>query len=270
MSQQPQFKNILQTVGSPYRQSLQGKVVLVTGAASGIGRASAFAFAAQGAHVILSDVQDELGQQAAREIRDHAERADYLHCDISKPDEVKALFREIEIQYGKLDAAFNNAGIEGSPAATHECTQDNWTRTLNINLTGTFLCMQEELKLMLKRGGGSIINCSSIAGLRGFAGLPAYVASKHAVIGLTKAAALDYAQKNIRINVICPGVIQTTMIDRFTGGSPEALKGLTLQEPVGRAGAPETIATAALWLASPQSSFVTGTELIVDGGWCAK
>ncbi len=270
MTQQPTLKDTLARLGTPFRQSLQNKVILVTGAASGIGRASAFALANQGAQVVLSDFQDELGLQAAREIRDNGGKADFLHCDVSKREEIKALVREIEVQYGRLDAAYNNAGTEGKPAPLHECTEENWNKTLTVNLSSTFWCMQEEVRLMLKHGGGSIINCASIAGLRGFANLPAYVASKHGVVGLTKAAALDYAAQNIRINVICPGVIQTPMIDRFTGGSKEALAGLSAQEPIGRVGTPDEIAGAVLWLCSPLSHFVTGTEIVVDEGWCAK
>jgi len=173
-------------------------------------------------------------------------------------------------EFGRLDYAFNNAGIEGEQGVTPDCTEENWNKVININLKGVWLCMKYQIPQMLKQGSGSIINCSSIAGLVGFPGIPAYVASKHAVIGLTKTAALEYAKSNIRVNAICPGVIQTPMIERFAHGEAQIKKQLADGEPVGRMGQPEEIASAALWLGSSESSFVTGHSLVVDGGWVAQ
>ena len=164
-------------------------------------------------------------------------------------------------RFGRIDAAFNNAGIEGAPAATHECTLENWTRTIDINLRGIWLCMKHEIPHMLKQESGSIVNCASIAGLVGFANLPAYTASKHGVIGLTRTAALEYARQGLRINAVCPGVIDTPMVQRFTQGNAEALDQLTSGEPVGRLGKPEEIGDAVIWLCSPRSSFVKVSRL---------
>jgi NAD(P)-dependent dehydrogenase (short-subunit alcohol dehydrogenase family) len=172
--------------------------------------------------------------------------------------------------WGRIDFAFNNAGIEGTQALTPECSAENWDRVIDVNLRGVWLCLKYQIPEMLKQGRGSIVNCSSIAGLIGFPGIPAYVASKHGVIGLTKTAALEFAKKNIRVNAICPGVIQTPMIDRFVHGEAKIQKQFIDGEPVGRIGTPEEIAAAALWLCSESSSFVTGHSLIVDGGWLAQ
>jgi len=248
----------------------QNQVVLITGAAAGIGEATARAFAAQGAQVILTDINEDAGGKVALQIREKGGKAQFILCDVAEQPQVAALFKEIRTQYGRLDVAFNNAGIEGVPAPVAEASLENWKRTLDINLNGPFYCMKEEIPMMMKQGGGVIVNCASIAGVRGFAGMPAYVASKHALIGLTRCAALDYGSRGIRINAVCPGVIQTPMIDRFTQGSKEALAGLAAGEPIGRLGKPEEIADAVLWLAQPGAAFVSGTEIIVDGGWCAK
>jgi NAD(P)-dependent dehydrogenase (short-subunit alcohol dehydrogenase family) len=172
--------------------------------------------------------------------------------------------------FGGLDIAFNNAGIEGDSAPTADCSDENWAHTIAVNLTGTWLCMREEIPRMLTRGGGSIINCASVAGLVGFAGIPAYTASKHGIVGLTKTAALDYATMGIRVNAVCPGVIHTAMVERFTHGDPEAEAALFAGEPMGRMGEPEEIASAVVWLASDGASFVTGQAIAVDGGWVAR
>jgi NAD(P)-dependent dehydrogenase (short-subunit alcohol dehydrogenase family) len=179
------------------------------------------------------------------------------------------MMEQILARFGRLDYAFNNAGIEGSMAPVHECTEDNWDRTLNINLKGVWLCMKEEILHMRKNGGGVIVNCSSVAGLTGFMNLPAYVASKHGMVGLTKTAALENATAGIRINAVCPGVIHTAMIDRTTGGDKEMEKQYTAMEPVGRMGKPEEIARAVIWLCSDEASFVTGIAMPVDGGFVA-
>jgi len=171
--------------------------------------------------------------------------------------------------YGRLDCAFNNAGIEGDQAPTADCSQENWHRVLAVNLTGVWLCMKHEIPQMLKQGGGVIVNMSSVAGSVGFPGLPAYVASKHGVIGITRTAALEYAAKGIRVNAICPGVIRTEMVERVTGGDPEIEKQFTALEPIGRMGNPEEVAEAVVWLCSSESSFVIGHPLVVDGGLVA-
>ena len=172
--------------------------------------------------------------------------------------------------YGRLDYAFNNAGIEGTSAPVQDCTEENWDKTIGVNLKGVWLCMKYEIPEMLKQGKGVIINTASVAGLVGFQGLPAYVASKHGIIGLTKTAALECAQLGIRVNAVCPGVIQTSMIDRLTGNKKEAIEQFTGLEPVGRFGQPEEIANAVIWLCSDEASFVTGVAMPVDGGFVAQ
>lgn len=246
-----------------------GKVAIVTGASSGIGMATAWEFARAGADVVLADVTP--GEEIARAIASETGvRAKFVACDVSKGGDVEKLIRDTISAFGRLDFAFNNAGIEGQPAPTEACTEENWNRTIDINLKGTWLCMKYEIPAMRMNGGGAIVNCSSIAGVVGFAGIPAYVASKHGVIGLTKNAAMENAKTGIRVNAVCPGVIQTPMIDRFTGGSKEAAYSMAQQEPIGRMGRPEEIASAVIWLCSSKSSFVTGHPLVVDGGWVAQ
>lgn len=249
---------------------LTDKVAIVTGGSAGIGRATAIALAREGAAVLVADVDDARGSQVAAGIRDAGGRAHYVHCDVSDDAQVEAMVRAAVESFGGLDLAFNNAGIEGVPAPTHECTVENWHRTLSTNLTGVWYCMRHEIPVMLERGGGSIVNCSSVAGLVGFATAPAYVTSKHGIVGLTKTAALEYAEAGIRVNAVCPGVIATEMIDRFTHGDPDALEQMTATEPMGRLGRAEEIADAVIWLCSPQASFVTGHALAVDGGFVTR
>jgi NAD(P)-dependent dehydrogenase (short-subunit alcohol dehydrogenase family) len=248
----------------------RGKVAFVTGASSGIGRATAIAFAQAGAAVVVADVLVEGGSETVGLIERAGGRAIFLRCDVSRADDVRnALDRTMEA-FGRLDYAFNNAGVEGQQASTVDCTAANWDRVIGINLTGVWLCMKHQVPLMLRQGGGAIVNCSSVAGLVGFPGIPAYVASKHGVIGLTRTAALEYAKSNIRVNAVCPGVIQTPMIDRFTHGEARIQMQLMEGEPVGRVGTPEEVADAVLWLCSDGASFVTGHALAVDGGWVAQ
>ena len=251
---------------TPFRN----QVALVTGAASGIGRATALAFAGKGARVVVSDSQEKGGAETIQMIREQGGEATFVGCDVSEHSQVKNLMSRTLSLYGRLDHAFNNAGTEGVASALHESTNENWQRTLSINLSGVYYCMKEEIAVMLKQGSGNIVNCSSIAGLRGFAGSGAYTASKHGVLGLTKSAALDYATLGIRINAICPGVIHTPMIDRFTQGNLEAAAQLASSAPMNRMGRPQDIANAVLWVCNPEAGFVTGTEITVDGGWCAK
>ena len=249
--------------------AFEGKVALVTGAASGIGRATAVAFADQGAKVVVSDVVDSGGEETVHQIVDKGGEAIFVHADVSRAADVEALVATAMERFGHLDYAFNNAGIDGLAAPTAECEEKNWDRVLDINLKGVWLCMKAEIPRMLDKGG-VIVNCSSVAGLVGFSGVPAYVASKHGMVGLTKTAALEYAPQGIRINAVCPGVIQTPMIDRFTHGSQEAAAQLTAQEPIGRMGQPEEIAAAVIWLCSEGASFVVGHALVVDGGMVAR
>ncbi len=249
---------------------MTNKVALVTGAASGIGRAAAIAFAREGASVVVSDVDSEGGLETVRLLEKQDSEAAFVLCDVSKPEEVANLIMQTVNRFGRLDYAFNNAGIEGTPAPTAECTEDNWNRIIDINLKGVWLCMKHEIAQMLKQGGGAIVNCSSIAGIVGFPGTPAYTASKHGVIGLTKAAALEYVKSNIRVNAVCPGVIQTPMIDRFTHGQAQAVEQLAAGAPMGRMGTPEEIAGAVVWLCSDAASYMTGQSMAIDGGWVAQ
>lgn len=246
------------------------KVAFITGASTGIGRATALAFSRNGARVMVADINADAGLQTAHMISESGGTATFLKCDVSQENDVRNAVVETIAKFGSLDFAFNNAGIEGAQAATADCTEENWDRVININLKGVWLCMKYQIPQMLKQGCGSIVNCSSIAGIIGFTNIPAYTASKHGVIGLTKTAALEYAKSNIRVNAVCPGVISTPMIERFAHGEAQILQALIAGEPVGRMGQPEEIASAALWLSSDQSSFVTGHSLIVDGGWVAQ
>jgi NAD(P)-dependent dehydrogenase (short-subunit alcohol dehydrogenase family) len=247
----------------------EGKVALVTGASFGIGRATALAFAKRGAKVVVADWIEDKENETIRLVKEAGSDAMFVQCDVSSSTEVKNMIEKATARFGRLDYAYNNAGIEGATANTHECTEENWDKTIGINLKGIWLCMKNEIPYMLKQGSGAIVNCASVAGLIGFPGLPAYVVSKHGVVGLTKTAALEYAKQGIRINAVCPGVIKTPMIDRVTGKDKEVEKQYIGMEPVGRMGNPEEVAEAVIWLCSENASFVTGHALPVDGGWIA-
>lgn len=250
------------------KKQFEGKVAIVTGGSFGIGRATAIEFAKRGAKVAVVDwIEDK---ETIDLIKAAEGEAIFIKCDISKDSEVKAMVEKTVKTFGRIDYAFNNAGIEGVQASIHECTEDNWERTIGVNLKGVWLCMKYEIQQMLKQGKGSIVNTASIAGLVGFMGLPAYVASKHGVIGLTKTAALEYAKLGIRVNAVCPGVIKTPMVDRTTGNDKAVEKQFSDMEPVGRMGQPEEVAEAAIWLCSDAASFVTGDAMAVDGGWIAQ
>jgi NAD(P)-dependent dehydrogenase (short-subunit alcohol dehydrogenase family) len=252
------------------KYDFQNSVAFITGASTGIGRATALAFGRSNTQVAVVDVNEDAGLQTVETIKASGGKAQFVECDVSRDDEVQNAIEKTVKVFGRLDFAFNNAGIEGRQAFTPECSVENWNQVIDINLKGVWLCMKHQINQMLKQGHGSIVNCSSIAGLIGFPGIPAYVASKHGVIGLTKTAALEYAKQNIRVNAICPGVIQTPMIERFVHGEAQVRKQLVEGEPIGRVGEPEEIAAAALWLCSDGSSFITGHSLAVDGGWVAQ
>jgi len=245
-------------------ERFKGKVVFVTGAASGIGRATAIAFASEGARTAILDRSADALNGVADTIRQKNGDVLGIVCDVSEPSQVQAAVEQVIQKYGRLDVAFNNAGVENKAGRVHEIELSEWDRIMNINLRGLFVCMKHELGQMVRQGGGVVVNTSSGAGIRGVSGGAAYAASKHAIIGLTRSAALDYAKQNIRVNAVLPGNIETPMMGRFTGGDIQ--KAIDL-EPVGRLGKPEEIAEAVLWMASDLGGFVTGAATVVDGGW---
>lgn len=252
--------------------SLAGKVALVTGGTSGIGKAAALAFAEAGAKVVVSGRREEEGFAVEEAIKEDGGEALYVKADVSREADVKALVDKVLSAFGRLDIAFNNAGIEGHMGlTTDQQTVENFDALFNINVKGVMLAMKYESLAMLPKGGGSIINTSSIAGQIGLPGAAVYVASKHAVNGLSKSAALEFSRKGIRVNTVSPGSIQTDMITRMVGeGESEAKKWWADRHPLGRFGTPDEVATAVVWLASPASSFVTGTDIAVDGGYMTQ
>jgi NAD(P)-dependent dehydrogenase (short-subunit alcohol dehydrogenase family) len=243
-----------------------GKVAFVTGAASGIGREAALAFAGEGAKVVAADISEQGNQETVHLIEELGGRAIAIRCDVTRAEDVKAALAKTIETFGQLDFAFNNAGIEPrKPAPAAEYEEEEWNRIIDINLRGVFLCMKYEIPLLLKQGGGAIVNTSSGAGIVGIKGSPAYTAAKHGVIGLTKSAALDYAAQNIRINAVCPGYIDTPMMSRFTGGTEEGRAQVIAEEPIGRMGKPEEIAAAVVWLCSDAAAFMVGHAMVIDG-----
>ncbi len=275
---------------------VEGKVVIVTGGAQGIGRAAALAFAREGAKVAVADVLTVEGEETAQKIKAAGGEAFFIRCDVTQAAEVQAMVETTVLTYGRLDCAFNNAGIEGEFAPTLECSEENFDRTVAVNLKGVWLCMRAEMKQMLRqKSGGAIVNTASVAGLVAERGYPAYAAAKAGVIQLTRTAAVEYAPAGIRINTICPGAIATPMIDRslekmsFAGLAPGAnhksplnwLTGKILKlrpaqkamvnflAPMGRMGKPEEIAEAAVFLCSDKAAFMTGQMMIIDGGMTA-
>lgn len=248
----------------------EGRVAFVTGAASGIGRAASRLFAARGAHVVLADLEREAGEAVAEEIRSTGAEAVFVETDVTDDAAVARAVATATERFGRLDCAYNNAGLSGPPNFVADMPEDQWRRTIDVMLTGVFLCMRHEIPAILESGGGAIVNCASGAGLIGFPGQSAYVASKHGVIGLTRAAALEYGSHGIQINSICPGTARTGMVEDVVRETPELQQELERLHPIGRIAEPEEIAEAALWLCTERASFVLGTALSVDGGYVAQ
>lgn len=250
---------------------LAGKVALVTGGASGIGRAAALAMAREGARVVVADVAEAGGSETVQRIVAAGGQALFQRADVADAADVATLVRRAVETYGRLDCAFNNAGIEGAIAAPHEYPDDAFDRVIAVNLKGVWLCLKAEVQQMLAQGGGAIVNTASAAGLVGAPTIAAYAASKHGVVGLTKSFALAYARQGIRVNAVCPGIIRTPMVERsFMARGPDAVARLEATEPVGRLGTPEEVAEAVVWLCSDAAAFVTGVALPVDGGLVAR
>jgi NAD(P)-dependent dehydrogenase (short-subunit alcohol dehydrogenase family) len=242
------------------------KVALITGGGSGIGKASALAFFREGAKVIVADVNRKGGEETAAKIREAGGEALFIEADVSNAGEVENLIRKAVETYGRIDWAHNNAGIMGLLAPTAEYTEEAWDQVIRVNLKGIWLCVKYEILQMLGQGGGAIVNTSSTLGLGGTKSMPAYVASKHGVAGLTRAAAMEYAQWGIRVNAVCPGFIRTPMVDLLIKEDPQIEPQLTARYPLGRIGNPEEVAEAVVWLCSDAASFVTGHTLVIDGG----
>jgi NAD(P)-dependent dehydrogenase (short-subunit alcohol dehydrogenase family) len=250
---------------------LTGKVGLVTGGGSGIGQATAWAFAREGAKVVVADLSIEGGEETVHQIKAAHGDALFIQTNVTESFAVKSLLKKTIQVFGSLNFAFNNAGIEGDRAFSAACTEENWDRVMNVNLKGIWLCMKYEIPYMREQGGGTIVNMASIAGLSGgLLGFPAYTASKHGVIGLTKAAAVEYAKSNIRINAICPGFTKTPMLEKDPERLLELETWVETVVPAKRLVKPEEIAESVVWLCSAQSAFVTGQALAVDGGFIAQ
>lgn len=250
-------------------QTFTGKSVLVTGAAGGIGRAAALAFAREGARVAVCDVDATGGEQTVAQIAQAGGEAIFIRADISQSDQVEKLVEQVVAKFGRLDCAFNNAGIEIEHLPLAEADEAVFDRIMNVNVKGVWLCMKHEIRQMLKQGGGVIVNTASVAGLVGAPTQPLYAASKHAVVGMTKTAAAEYGRAGIRINSVCPGIIRTPMLERALEREPRREKSIVKVHPIGRLGEAEEIANAAVWLCSDAASFVTGHQLAVDGGLTA-
>ncbi|HEX7097415.1 MAG TPA: glucose 1-dehydrogenase [Acidimicrobiales bacterium] len=244
-----------------------GKVAIITGAANGIGRATALRFAREGACVVAADVDDDAGAATVDAIRAAGGDAHYTRCDVSVPDDVERLAATAVERYGRLDVAHNNAGIVGAGSFVADMPVEVWQRGIGVMLTGVFLGMKYEIPAMLRSGGGAIVNTASGAGIIGFPGMADYVASKHGVIGLTKTAALEYATQGIRINAVCPGTARTKMVEDWIGGDDAAEAQVRDLHPIGRIASADEIANAVVWLCSDEASFVVGHAMVVDGGY---
>jgi NAD(P)-dependent dehydrogenase (short-subunit alcohol dehydrogenase family) len=249
---------------------LEDKVALVTGAGGGIGRATAVVLGQAGAKVLVSDISTRRGGETTGLVRGTGAEAEFFKADVSRAADVEALVTAAVAKWGRLDCAHNNAGISGTVVNVADDTEENWDRTLAVDLKGVWLCMKFEIKQMLKQGGGSIVNTSSTAGLLGAVRMGAYAAAKHGVVGLTRTAALEYARSNIRVNAICPGVVGTPVILGWFESNERLKKTMIASEPIGRVGEPEEIGNAVAWLFSDRASFVTGAAIPVDGGLTAQ
>ncbi|HDY83948.1 MAG TPA: SDR family oxidoreductase [Halieaceae bacterium] len=251
---------------------MQDKVAIITGSGSGIGREAALIFSREGAKVVVSDINISGGEETVELVKQTGGEASFIKCDVSKGPEVEALIKGAVDAYGRLDAAFNNAGVEGDMLATTiTCTEENFDLNIAVNLKGVWWCTKYEIEQFLRQGSpGAIVNASSLAGLVGVPRGNAYVAAKHGVIGITKSAALEFAKQDIRVNAVCPGAIETPMLHRIVRGSEKGYEAMRKMEPVGRLGKPSEIAEAAVWLCSDQASFVTGHAMPVDGGSFAQ
>jgi NAD(P)-dependent dehydrogenase (short-subunit alcohol dehydrogenase family) len=252
---------------------MDGKVAIVTGASAGIGRATALAFAREGARVVVADISVEGGEETVRLLEEAGGTGHFVKVDVTQSSQIEAMVNQTAERYDRLDYAFNNAGIEGELAPTAEYSEEMWNRVLAINLTGVWLGMKYQIPQMLKQGGGAIVNTASILGLVAFATASAYTAAKHGVVGLTKTAALEYADRGIRVNAVCPGFIETPMVMERgvqAGVNPEVYQQIADLHPIKRLGKPEEIVAAVVWLCSDAASFVTGVALNVDGGYVAQ
>lgn len=249
------------------KYDFQNKVALVTGAASGIGLATAEAFCQAGASVAMADMRENELHSAAENLRSKGYRVLDIFCDVTDEEQVRQMVERTVSTFGQLDAAYNNAGIQSPLAETADADGAEFERVLAINLRGVWNCMKYELQQMRCQGSGAIVNCSSLGGLVGIAGRGVYHASKHGVLGLTKSAALEYAARGIRINAVCPGIISTPMVDAMLAKEPDAIDELMKLQPIGRLGEAREIAAAVLWLCSPDSAFIIGHALAIDGGY---
>lgn len=249
---------------------LDGKIALITGGGSGIGRETAVLFAQHGATLAIADLDPAGGQETMQMIRDAGGTAVFIQTDVSQAAQVEAMVSEVVAAYGRLDIAFNNAGIDGLPVRTADGSEDEYDRIMAVNAKGVWLCLKYEIQQMLLQKGGTIINTASVAGLIGAHSMSAYAASKHAVVGLTKTAAVEYASKGIRVNAVCPAIIRTAMVERAFTQLPRLEQGAIQNNPSHRLGEPHEVAQAVLWLASDASSFTTGATLTVDGGLTAQ